>query len=64
MTRSIRPAGLIGESETFRDMLAAIGKIALYDATVLIGGETGSVIGVSPWLCRHHSANAISNAWG
>ena len=42
MTRSIRPAGLIGESETFRDMLAAIGKIALYDATVLIGGETGS----------------------
>lgn len=42
MTRSTRPVGLIGESETFRDMLAAIGKIALYDATVLIGGETGS----------------------
>lgn len=42
MTRSTRPAGLIGESEAFRDMLAAIGKIALYDATVLIGGETGS----------------------
>ena len=37
-----RPNGLIGESAVFRDMLSAIAKIAGYDATVLISGETGS----------------------
>ena len=42
MTGSTRSIGLIGESEAFQEMLSAIGKIALYDATVLIGGETGS----------------------
>ena len=37
-----QPNGLIGESAVFREMLAAIAKIASYDATVLISGETGS----------------------
>lgn len=42
MAKQSYPMGLIGESEVFREMLAAIGKIAGYDATVLITGETGS----------------------
>ena len=42
MIRSIRPNGLIGESKVFQEMLAAIAKIASYDAAVLISGETGS----------------------
>ncbi len=42
MARQPQPNGLIGESEVFQDMLAAIAKIAGYDATVLITGETGS----------------------
>ncbi|OYY94815.1 MAG: hypothetical protein B7Y41_04390 [Hydrogenophilales bacterium 28-61-23] len=42
MAKQSHPIGLIGESEVFQDMLAAIGKIAGYDATVLITGETGS----------------------
>ncbi len=37
-----QPNGLIGDSAVFREMLAAIAKIASYDATVLISGETGS----------------------
>ena len=37
-----QPNGLIGESAVFRNMLAAIARIATYDATVLISGETGS----------------------
>jgi DNA-binding NtrC family response regulator len=36
------PHGLIGESTVFQTLLAAINKIAGYDATVLITGETGS----------------------
>jgi len=36
------PNGLIGESTVFQMMQAAIRKIAGYDATVLISGETGS----------------------
>ena len=42
MTRQPQPTGLIGESRVFQEMLAAIGKIAGFDATVLITGETGS----------------------
>jgi two-component system response regulator GlrR len=42
MSRQPQPAGLIGESGVFHEMLAAIRKIAGYDATVLITGETGS----------------------
>ena len=42
MARSSQPNGLIGESRVFQGMLAAIDKIAGYDATVLISGETGS----------------------
>ena len=34
--------GLVGESEVFTRMLAAIRKIANFDAPVLISGETGS----------------------
>ncbi len=42
MARQSQANGLIGESGAFQDMLTAIGKIAGYDATVLITGETGS----------------------
>jgi len=42
MARQSQLNGLIGESGVFLDMLAAIAKIAGYDATVLITGETGS----------------------
>ena len=42
MIRQPQPNGLIGESPVFQEMLAAITKIASYDATVLISGETGS----------------------
>jgi len=42
MSRPPETMGLIGESGVFRQMLAAIAKIAGYDATVLISGETGS----------------------
>ncbi len=42
MARHSQLNGLIGESGAFLDMLAAINKIAGYDATVLITGETGS----------------------
>ena len=42
MTRQPPAIGLIGESAVFQEMLATIGKIAAYDATVLISGETGS----------------------
>ncbi len=42
MAKLSQPIGLIGKSGVFQDMLAAIGKIAGYDATVLISGETGS----------------------
>ena len=42
MARHSQVNGLIGESGVFLDMLAAISKIAGYDATVLITGETGS----------------------
>ena len=42
MARPSQPNGLIGESGVFQHMLAAINKIAGYDATVLISGETGS----------------------
>jgi two-component system response regulator GlrR len=42
MARASQPNGLIGESGVFQNMLAAINKIAGYDATVLITGETGS----------------------
>lgn len=42
MTSQPQPSGLIGESGIFQGMLSAIGKIASYDATVLISGETGS----------------------
>jgi DNA-binding NtrC family response regulator len=34
--------GLIGESKRFKTMMAALEKIAAYDASVLITGETGS----------------------
>jgi two-component system response regulator GlrR len=42
MSRQAPQPGLIGESGIFHEMLAAIRKIAAYDATVLISGETGS----------------------
>ena len=42
MARPSQPNGLIGESGVFQHMLAAINKIAGFDATVLISGETGS----------------------
>lgn len=42
MARQSHPHGLIGESDVFQSMLAAIAKIASFDATVLISGETGS----------------------
>ena len=42
MARPSQPNGLIGESGVFQHMLAVINKIAGYDATVLISGETGS----------------------
>ena len=42
MSRLPQAVGLVGESEVFLNMLAAIRKIASYDATVLISGETGS----------------------
>jgi two-component system, NtrC family, response regulator GlrR len=42
MARPSQPNGLIGESGVFQNMLAAIDKIAGFDATVLISGETGS----------------------
>ena len=42
MARQSQRNGLIGESGVFLGMLAAITKIAGYDATVLITGETGS----------------------
>jgi two-component system, NtrC family, response regulator GlrR len=42
MERPSRTNGLIGESPVFQTMLAAIAKIASFDATVLITGETGS----------------------
>ena len=34
--------GLIGESRAFLEMMMTLGKIATYDTTVLITGETGS----------------------
>ena len=34
--------GFIGESAAFRAMLAILARIARYDTTVLITGETGS----------------------
>ena len=42
MARQVQINGLIGESSVFQNMLTAISKIAGYDATVLISGETGS----------------------
>ncbi len=42
MARQSQPTGLIGKSVVFLDMLARITRIAGYDATVLITGETGS----------------------
>jgi two-component system response regulator GlrR len=42
MSRQPQAMGLVGESAVFLHMLAAIRKIANYDATVLICGETGS----------------------
>ncbi len=42
MSRQPQVMGLVGESEVFKRMLAAIRKIAGYDAPVLISGETGS----------------------
>lgn len=42
MPRQPAAIGLIGESEVFHDMLATISRLAGYDATVLISGETGS----------------------
>lgn len=37
-----QPHGLIGKSPAFREMLDVLNKIAGYDASVLITGETGS----------------------
>lgn len=34
--------GLIGESKAFQRMMAVLEKIAIYDASVLLSGETGS----------------------
>jgi len=42
MTHLSQPQGLIGNSQVFRDMLEILHKIAGYDASVLITGETGS----------------------
>ncbi|MDD5388409.1 MAG: sigma-54 dependent transcriptional regulator [Gallionellaceae bacterium] len=42
MTHLPQPHGLIGNSPVFREMLEILHKIAGYDATVLISGETGS----------------------
>jgi len=42
MNRSPCPISMIGESTACREMVAAVKKIAGYDATVLISGETGS----------------------
>jgi two-component system response regulator GlrR len=42
MTNLSHPHGLIGNSPVFREMLAILHKIASYDASVLITGETGS----------------------
>lgn len=42
MTHLPQPHGLIGNSPVFREMLEILRKIAGYDATVLISGETGS----------------------
>lgn len=42
MTDKIQQHGLIGESRAFRDMLAVLNRIAGFDTTVLITGETGS----------------------
>lgn len=42
MAKQPQVNGFIGESSAFQKMLAAIDKIATYDATVLITGETGS----------------------
>ena len=42
MTNPSQPHGLIGNSPVFREMLVILHKIAVYDASVLITGETGS----------------------
>ena len=42
MTHPHQTHGLIGSSPAFREMLAVLEKIAGYDASVLITGETGS----------------------
>lgn len=42
MTEHAQLQGLIGESPAFREMTARLRKIARYDASVLILGETGS----------------------
>jgi two-component system, NtrC family, response regulator GlrR len=42
MVKPYQQHGLIGESESFKAMLALLEKIAGYDATVLILGETGT----------------------
>lgn len=42
MTHLPQPHGLIGNSPAFQEMLAVLLKIAGYDASVLITGETGS----------------------
>ncbi|PIV87899.1 MAG: hypothetical protein COW48_09035, partial [Hydrogenophilales bacterium CG17_big_fil_post_rev_8_21_14_2_50_63_12] len=42
MTQLLQPHGLIGNSPAFREMLEILHKIAGYDASVLITGETGS----------------------
>ncbi len=42
MTNLSQPHGLIGISPAFREMLEMLQKIAGYDASVLITGETGS----------------------
>lgn len=42
MSRQPPALGLVGNSEPFQRMMTAIRKIANYDATVLITGETGS----------------------
>jgi len=39
---TLQPHGLIGNSPSFREMMATLHKIAAYDASVLITGETGS----------------------
>jgi len=42
MTHLPQPHGLIGNSPVFREMLEVLHKIASFDASVLITGETGS----------------------